>query len=283
MPTASSQHRLFMHTVLRRFGAAAVIFLAVAASGVAAPAVEPVGLVTELSGSGSVAQKPDGGPLEPLSELAPGAVISLAGAAKATVVHIPTGTVYELTGPGRFQVQARSIEPINGARLAQRGLPPELRAFRLKPLSTMQASVVMRGVAPVRLDGPNGGVLNTNELTYRVRGNVTILSVQVVDADGSDAWPVSTSGASFGIGSSVPVRPGRQYTVVVNGTDERGKPIQLSSRFWLIDADAAASLLAARPAKAAPLTDLIVYAIALETAGATAAARSTWNTINERR
>jgi hypothetical protein len=252
-------------------------------SAAAAPVVEPVGLVTELLGSGSVAQKPDGGRLETLSELVPGAVISLAGAAKATVVHMPTGTVYELTGPGRFRIQARSIEPINGAKLAQRGLPPELRAFRLKPLSTMQASVVMRGVAPVRLDGPNGGVLDTNELTYRVRGNLTVHAVQVVDMDSSDAWPVASSGAAFGIGSSVPVRSGRQYTVVVDGTDARGKPMQLSSRFWLIGADAAASLQAARPAEEASLTDLIVYAMALETAGATATARSTWNTINERR
>lgn len=249
----------------------------------AAPATEPVGLVTELAGSGSVAQKPEGGPLELLGEFVPGAVISLAGAARATVVHTPTGTVYELTGPGRFRVQSRSIEPINGAKLMQRGLPPELRAFRLKPLSTMQASVVMRGVAPVRLDGPSGGVLGTNELTYRVRGALTVQSVQVVDVDGSEAWPVAYAGAEFAIGSSVPVRPGRQYTVVVYGTDARGKPMQLASRFWLIDADAAASLQAARPVVAAPLTDFIVYAMALETAGATATARSTWNTINERR
>ena len=267
---------------LRHVGAFLVIVTAVGSAAAAAPA-EPVGLVTELSGVGSVAQKPDGGTLELLRELVPGAVVSLAGAARATVVHTPTGTVYELAGPGRFQVQTRSIEPLNGARLAKRGLPPELRAFQLKPLSTMQASIVMRGAAPLRLEGPNGGVLAADELTYRVRGNLTVLAVEVVDLESSEAWPVSNSGTSFGVGTSVPVRSGRRYSVVVKGTDVRGLSTQLSSRFWLIEADPAARLQGARPAASAPMTDLIVYAMALESAGATATARTTWDTINERR
>jgi hypothetical protein len=267
---------------LRHIGASMVV-VTVVGSAAAAPTADPVGLVTELAGVGSVAQKPDGGALEPLRELVPGAVVSLAGAARATVVHTPTGTVYELSGPGRFLVQARSIEPLNGSKLSKRGLPPELKAFQLKPLSTMQASIVMRGTAPLRLEGPSGGVLATDELTYRVRGNLTVQTVEVTDPESSDAWPVSNTGASFVVGTSVPVRPGRQYVVVVKGTDARGQSTQLSSRFWLIDADAASRLQAARPATSAPLTDLIVYAMALETAGATATARAAWTTINERR
>ena len=184
---------------LRHIGASMVIVTAVG-SAAAAPPAEPVGLITELAGVGSVSQKPDGGALEPLRELMQGAVVSLASAARATVVHTPTGTVYELSGPGRFQVQARSIEPLNGAKLSKRGLPPELRAFQLKPLSTMQASIVMRGAAPLRLEGPNGGVLATDELTYRVRGNLTVQTVEVTDPESSDAWPVSNAGASFVVG-----------------------------------------------------------------------------------
>jgi hypothetical protein len=282
MPYKSRNHWPNALASLRHIGASMVIVTAVG-SAAAAPPAEPVGLVTELSGVGSVAQKPDGGPLETLRELMPGAVVSLAGAARATVVHTPTGTVYELSGPGRFQVQARSIEPLNGAKLSKRGLPPELRTFQLKPLSTMQASIVMRGAAPLRLEGPNGGVLATDELTYRVRGNLTVQTMEVTDPESSDAWPVSNTGASFVVGTSVPARPGRQYAVVVKGTDARGQSTQLSSRFWLIDADAAARLQAARPAASAPLTDLIVYAMSLETAGATATARAAWTAINERR
>ena len=282
MPNKSSNRCSNLRTFLRRIGTS-VIIVTVVGGAVAAPPAEPVGLVTELAGVGNVRQKPDGGPLEPLRELVPGAVVSLAGAARATIVHTPTGTVYELAGPGRFQVQARSIEPLNGAKLSKRGLPPELRAFQLKPLSTMQASIVMRGAAPLRLEGPNGGVLATDELIYRVRGNLTVQTVEVIDPESSDAWPISNTGASLVVGTSVPVRPGRPYTVVVKGTDARGKLTQLSSRFWLIDADAASRLQAARPAESAPLTDLIVYAMAVETAGATATARTAWNTINRRR
>jgi hypothetical protein len=71
--------------------------------------------------------------------------------------------------------------------------------------------------------------------------------------------------------------------VQVKGADSRGKPVELSSRFWLIDGDAAKRLKAARPQAGASVTDLIVYAMALESAGATATARETWRTVNERR
>ena len=51
----------------------------------------------------------------------------------------------------------------------------------------------------------------------------------------------------------------------------------------LIEADVAQRLKAARPAAGASLTDSIVYAMALETAGATASARTAWTSVNERR
>ena len=69
----------------------------------------------------------------------------------------------------------------------------------------------------------------------------------------------------------------------MKGADARGRVTELSSRFWLIEADAAQRLKAARPSADASLTDFIVYAMALETAGATASARTAWTSVNERR
>lgn len=260
------------------------IGVAAALDAAAAPAKsEPVALVTEMTGTGSVAQKPDGGALEQLLELAPGAVVSLAGGARAVVVHTSTGTVYELAGPGRFRVQAKGIDALEGARLIRRELPAAIRSFQLKPLSTMQASVVMRGAAPVRLDGPNGGVLSAEELDYRIRGKLAAQSVEIIEADGKVSTSVRDASATFNAASAATLRPGNRYTVLVKGTDERGQRTELSSRFWLIDTDAAARLKAARPGADATLTDLIIYAMALESAGATASARATWDIINERR
>lgn len=272
MPDRQSHFR--MHALLA--AAIAVLML----GGTAASAVEPVGLVTELAGSGSAAQTPDAGVLEPLKELWPGAVISMLSGARAVIVHTPSGMVYDLSGPGRYRVLANGVEPIEGAKLSRRELPPELKTFQLKPLSTMQASVVMRG-GPVRLDGPVGGVLDASELTFRVRGGLAVHRIEVVE--GGQATVLPEVSASFNPSTTIALRPGTHYQVVVKGADARGRVTELSSRFWLIEADAAQRLKAARPSADASLTDFIVYAMALETAGATASARTAWTSVNERR
>ena len=182
MPDRQSHFR--MHALLA--AAIAVLML----GGTAASAVEPVGLVTELAGSGSAAQTPDAGVLEPLKELWPGAVISMLSGARAVIVHTPSGMVYDLSGPGRYRVLANGVEPIEGAKLSRRELPPELKTFQLKPLSTMQASVVMRG-GPVRLDGPVGGVLDASELTFRVRGGLAVHRIEVVEGGQATSCPKS--------------------------------------------------------------------------------------------
>lgn len=247
-----------------------------------APRAEPVALVTELSGSGSVAQKPDGGALEQLHELLPGAVVALNADTRAVVVHTASGAVYDLNGPGRYRVSPTAIDALSG-RLAKRDLPPEIRAFRLKPLSTMQASIVMRGVAPARLEGPQGGVLGPDELSYRVRGDVGAPNVELLDAEGNRIAHAREVPSSFLPAQAAALQPGKPYVVRVQGSDSRGRPVELTARFWLIDSDAAARLQAARPAATATTTDLIVYAMALESAGATATARETWRVVNERR
>jgi hypothetical protein len=247
-----------------------------------APRAEPVALVTELAGTGNVAQKPDGGVLEQLHELVTGAVITLNAGSRAVVVHTASGAVYDMNGPGRYRVQAKSVESLSG-RMARRELPPEIRSFQLKPLSAMQASIVMRGAAPARLEGPNGGVLGPEELSYRIRGDVAAPSLDLLDAEGLSIAGAREAPVVFNLGQAAALQPGKQYVVLVKGADSRGRPVELSSRFWLIDSDAAARLKAARPEGGASVTDLIVFAMALESAGATATARETWRVVNERR
>ena len=59
--------------------------------------------------------------------------------------------------------------------------------------------------------------------------------------------------------------------------------IALPFRMLAMLRQAAARLTAARPGVDATLTELIVYAKALESAGATASARAAWQQVNERR
>ena len=250
----------------------------------AAPSgVEPVALVTELVGSGSVTQKLDSGTLEPLHELLPGAVVSLNGATRAIIVHTVSGAVFELRGPGRYRVHDRNVEALQGASLVHRDLPPEIRAFRLKPLSAMQASIVMRGAAPALLNGPNGGVLGADELNYRISGRMSAPQLDVLDADGVVIAHANEPNAVFNPAQAAALQPGKPYLIVVKGADGSGRPVELTTRFWLIDVESATRLKAVKPQADATTTDLIVYALALESAGATATARNLWASINERR
>lgn len=265
-------------------GLTLAILLIAAAMGIAARVpTEPVALVTELAGAGSVAKNPQGGALEQLHELAPGAIVSLTRGARAVVVHTPTGTVYDLAGPGRFRVRSSGVDALEGAKLAKRELPPAIRSFQLKPLSTMQASMVMRGAPPVRLDGPDGGVLSGEELNYRVRGTLEIRNVELIETEGATHSSIHASDTVFNPARVAIVHPGKQYLMRVSGNDLRGRATELSARFWLIDTQAAARLTAARPGMDATVTELIVYAMALESAGATASARTVWQQANERR
>lgn len=244
---------------------------------------EPVALVTELSGTAVVAQKPDGGTLEVLHELRVGAVVTLNSGARAVVVHTASGIVYDLSGPGRFRVQGKGVDALNGARLARRELPQSIRSFQLKPLSAMQANIVMRGGTPVWLDGPSGGVLGTDELNYRIQGNVVTPKVEITALGGNAIVVVQQASSAFNPASATSIQRGTRYLLLIKGTDGRGKPIELSSSFWLIDSESAARLKAARPVAEATTTDLIVYALALESAGATATAQETWRVVNARR
>ena len=246
-------------------------------------AQEPVALVTEVSGTATLAQKPDGGALEVLRELRVGAVMTLGSDARVIVVHTASGAVYDLSGPGRFRVHGLDIEPLNGARAVRHELPAQIKSFQLKPLSAMQANIVMRGGSPVWLDGPNGGVLGIEELTYRIRGNVIAPRVEVTEAGGDTIIGLHDASASFNLAGGDALRPGVSYLLLVKGADDRGKAVELSSRFWLIASDAATRLKAIRPVNAPTTTDLIVYALALESAGATSTAQDTWRAINERR
>jgi hypothetical protein len=258
-----------------------VLFLATAG---AAAATQPVALVTELSGRGTVTPRSAGATLELLQELPPGARVALAANARAVVVHTAAGVVYELNGPGSFAVRDRSIDAADrSARLARRELPPEIRAYRLDPSLAVQASLVMRGGGGVRLDGPDGGVLADHELRYRVQGAIDGGTLEVFDAQGTRVLELADEAGSYDLKGRVAWLPGAQYVVQAGGRLPGGRPARLTSRFRLLDPAVASELARLRPSAAAPSTDWIVYALALESRGADATARPIWQALNAAR
>jgi hypothetical protein len=251
------------------------LLLSIAAS---AAAIEPVALVTELKGSGTIGAQGKPSALELLHDLVPGTRVTLARAARAVIVHTASGTVYELLGPGSFRVQAKTVEAAEpSARISRRELPAEIRSYRLNPSVAAQASTIMRGGVGVRLDGPDGGVLDEDELRYAVNGTLQETQVDVLDEQGSNVVHLEgADSAAFELQGLFAWSPGERYTVNVSGKDSRGRPVALKARFQLLPKDVAAQLRARQPAAATPATDWIVYALALESVGANATARPIW-------
>jgi hypothetical protein len=265
--------------MLRRW---VLVLLASLASPVVA--VEPVALVTELSGTGTLGVKPQAHSLELLQDLAPGARLTLANGARAVIVHTASGVVYELSGPGNFRVLARAVEAADGkGRVNRRDLPAEIRSYKLNPATAAQASIVLRSGGGLRLDGPEGGVLSQDELRYSVSGTLKDTRLEVFDEQGSSVLRVDAADGVFQLEGRHAWVPGRRYRVQVNGTDVRGRPAQLKSAFQLVPPEAVANLQGRRPAAATASTDWIVYALALESIGANATARTIWRSLHASR
>lgn len=258
----------------------------VALVSVAAPlaAAEPVALVTELSGTASVGLKAQAAPLELLQDLAPGARVSLANGARATVVHTASGVVYELAGPGVYRVQAKAVEGADAtSRVTRRELPAELRAYKLNPMVAAQASIVLRSGSGVELDGPNGGVLSEDELRYRVTGDVRQVRFEVLDESGATVARFDDAGNAIDLKGRHAWAAARLYRLQATGLDRAGRTVTLAARFTVMAPDVVERVRRSQPASVTATTDWIVYALALESLGANASARSIWRALHAAR
>lgn len=261
-----------------------LIFVLLASVAVPAMAAEPVALVTELSGKGRVGAKTQSSALELLQDLVPGTQVTLAGGARAVIVHTASGIVYEALGPGSFRVSPKSIDAVEStARISRRDLPSEIRTYRLNPSVAAQASVVMRA-SEARLEGPDGGVLDEDELTYRIRGALRDAQIEVIDERGSSIVHIdSVEADTFDLKDRYSWVPGERYSIQVSGKDAKGRALELRARFQVTPAETSARLRAQRPPQATPATDWIIYALALESVGANATARPIWRRISAAR
>jgi hypothetical protein len=245
-------------------------------------AMEPVALVTELAGKGTFGASTRTEPLELLQDLMPGARLTLAGGARAVVVHTASGVVYELTGPGAFRVQAKAVESADGkSRVARRELPAAIRAYKLNPAVAAQASVIMRASAPLRLAGPNGGVLSDDELRYGVPASLRDTRLEVLDETGTVVLRLDGADG-FDLKGRHAWSPGHRYVVRVKGIDARSRAVTLEAAFQILPAETVARVRSMQPAAGTPATDWVVYALALESVGANASARDVWTTLQSR-
>jgi hypothetical protein len=117
---------------------------AVACGASAAPAAEPVAMITDLQGK----VEADGGAAPAiLASVNPGATFSVADGGALVVVYFGSGKEFAFKGPASVRFGAAAPEMLTGAAPTTRDplMGKVAGAGKIKPVGKIQAAVVMRG------------------------------------------------------------------------------------------------------------------------------------------
>lgn len=249
-----------------------VSFLAAALLAVgahAAPANEPVAMITDLQGS--VAPAAGGAAPAILASVSPGATLNVADGGTLVVVYFGSGKEFAFKGPASVKFGAAQPEMLSGA-------PPQSRdplmgkvagAGKIKPVGKIQAAVVMRGAkesARIKFETMAGTrVLEPRaELRWQGPGAGLTYNLELSDDAGAVVLEQKVTGESFRVPEGVQLRPGVPYTWVLGTTTPEGKEFKNAADFTLAPADVRADVEAVRPAANAPLSERVTYAAWLD-------------------
>src|SRR5258708_7266422 len=126
------------------------LLLAFSMTATVALAAEPLGMVIDVQGKGTLTEGGKSSPLEMLSYLKPAAEIQLQPGAAMTVTWYDGSKELKFAGPARLRVRASGIEVASGKPAQERALSDEkLDATRKLPARLGQAAITMRGVKPL--------------------------------------------------------------------------------------------------------------------------------------
>jgi hypothetical protein len=113
-------------------------------------AADPLGMVIDVQGKGTMTEGGRSAPLEMLSYLKPAAEIQLQPGASMTVTWYEGSKELKFTGPARLKVQPKGIEVTSGQAAQERALSDaKLDATRKLPARLGQAAITMRGIKPL--------------------------------------------------------------------------------------------------------------------------------------
>lgn len=216
-----------------------------------------------------------------LGELARGQKITLGADGNASVMYVATGREFALKGPGEYLVREADVASSSGAAAAAR--PTEWRTsgkVLAQVAETSGASVRMRSLARPKAPEPS------QALHYPVQGAVATLQpvfrwnapdakavadfTLLVDGHEQPVVKARAVGGTYKLPSRL--KPDTEYAWRVSiGSEDLG-----IARFRTLSASAASALESRRPASGAPFSDRVLYALALQEAGASQDAREAW-------
>ena len=253
-----------------RFVIAAIACLVPAASF----AADSVAFITDLRGQVAL----DGAPRPALlAEVAKGQRISVGKDSQVALMYSASGREFVLKGPGEFVVKDSEVAAESGAAPVAR--PTAWRPadeVRVHVAQSSSASVRMRSIAPPKTDAPASfpaqGAIATLQPTFRWRGDANSRGEFMLVGSG-DEKPVHVA-KTVGESYRLPVKlvPAKDYawTVAVAGSEVA------AGRFRTLSAAELDRIERSRPAPGAEFSDRVMFALALQAAGAAQEAREAW-------
>jgi len=242
---------------------------------------QPVAILTEVDGSVRVVAH--GRTLQPdvAASIDQGAIILLEREARVVLAYPGAGSIYELRGPGSFEVRQDAVESRSSSgALVRRDLASTLRALRIRPEgTTLQGSAAMRGTSALQLqaEGPTGSRFARGAVRFcwRALGSQWGYRVRLIDDDGIVVFEASTQASRFELPAHVALQPGAPYLWRVLATGPNGQSAEAAGQFRRLDAAIEQALLQAESALAGmDATERTLVRIALQQRGLGSGAES---------
>jgi hypothetical protein len=229
-----------------------VLWLALAGPGRA----QPVAILTEVDGSVRVVAHGRTVQPEVAAPIDRGAIVLLERDARVVLAYPGAGSIYELRGPGSFEVRQDAVEARSSSGvLARRDLASTLRALRIRPEgTTLQGSAAMRGTGALQLqaEGPTGSQFTRDALRFcwRPLGGHWSYRVRLIDDDGLVVFEASTPDSRFELPAEIVLQPDAPYLWRVLATGPNGQSAEEAGQFRRLDAASEQALLQAESALA---------------------------------
>ena len=126
------------------------LVLAAAATASQAQMREPLGMVIDVQGKGTINDSGKSAPLEMLSYLRPNSEVQLSPGASMTVIWYAGSKELKYAGPARLKVESGGIKVVQGGAAQERAVTDEkVAATKKLPSRLGQAAVNMRSLKPM--------------------------------------------------------------------------------------------------------------------------------------
>ncbi|WP_394788821.1 hypothetical protein [Rhodoferax sp.] len=254
----------------------------------ASPAqAQAVAVVTNVKGLVHLA--PGNKSVSLLSELAPGADVTLEPGALLSFVYLQSGTEFQLSGPARATVGAAAPQSVSGASAVPRSSVVAAETVKLQTTNgrVVLGGMVMRGpgLERLKLIEPTGKVLSARPgFAWSMPAEVAVAQFELRE-EGSDKILLSTPvpGSQLVLADGVALQPGVNYLWTVSIDVPGANSLARSSYFSLPGAQERERIEALRPGPQAPFSDRLIFASLLEQGRFLSESRKLWQQLAQER